>query len=138
MPADLTQYFQGPANTPMVIQAKACLWCDIGSGQYVQYSPQLVEFQGQINKFVVATFDLSLSISDDTNCVITLNGQQLDATYAESDGELVVTVADGPYQGTITFEIWHGGTWMDPELNGVPDHILWIGQESSLKRRTYK
>jgi hypothetical protein len=135
MQADLTQFLKGPADIPMVIQTKEYLWCDIGTGQFATYNSQQVSFEGRISHLSPGLFSLGLTITDDTACLINLNGHEIAGTYTLNDDELVVAVSDGPYDGIITIEIWHGGTWIDSEVSGVLDHILWIGPESSLKRR---
>ncbi len=119
MGADLTKYFVGPANAKMSIEAKVLFaYVGVGSGTFTAYGPKLIEFKGEITKMASAKFDLKLEVADDKRCTVTLNGTKQDAGYAESGGELVVTIPSGAEKGTITIKISDGGTWIDPEIAG--------------------
>lgn len=131
MPADLTNYILGPANAYMEIQLEDCFWCMIGSGEFTTLSSSQANFKGTITKYQPGPFDLGLTIVDDSNCQVNLNGHVYDATYTTDDengdhGEIIVTVP----QGTISIYQWHSGTRVDASFL----HNVWVGQESALRR----
>ena len=135
MAADLTKYLLGPADVEMVIQAEDCIWCDIGSGKFTEYSSTTVDFQGKLTRFDPGPFDLGLTVEDDVRCKINLNGHEYQGTYTTDSGngdhgEIVVKVPDG----TIAIYQWHSGTRVDPSFS----HNVWIGEDNSLRRRQNK
>lgn len=139
MSVDLTTFFPQGVGVLQNIEAKALAYKIVGTGSFSAITQNSVNFSGNGNNpFTGAPFSLtiSLTICDDTNCEIQLNGNNQPATHeVDVDGYLDVTISSGTEAGEIQMIAGDGGTYFYPDVAG--GHDLWLGPASSSRRRLY-